>query len=97
MVLFLTGLAIVEIFLALFVGEIIFDQEIILYVMGTCFAAVPPVYVTLLAMMWIWKHNPVKLHHFKFKRWQQERSLTTAMLFDAAETRSQSSQCYGAL
>ena len=93
-VLFLVGLALVELFLGLFVGEIIFDQEIILYILGACFAAVPPMYVTLLSMRWIWKHNPLKLHNFKFKRWQQERSMTTATLFAAAETRSQS---YGTL
>ena len=90
----LLGLAIYMLFLGLFVGEIIHDQEIILLVFGSIFGSVPPLYVVALALWWIWKHNPMKLTCLKHRQLRQERSMTTTTLFNAAEARSQN---YGTL
>ena len=89
-VFFLLALGISMLFIGLFVSEIIHDQQLILLIIGGLFGIIPPLYVVALAVWWIWKHNPMKLKLACLKkiRVSHERSMTTATLFNAAETRS---------
>ena len=89
-VFFLLALGISMLFIGLFVSEIIHDQQLILLIIGGLFGIIPPLYVVALAVWWIWKHNPMKLKLACLKkiRVSRERSMTTATLFNAADTRS---------
>ena len=93
-VMFLIGMALVDIYLGISISEIIFDQRLTLIVIGSVFAIIPFAYIAALVVWWTWKHNPMKLYYFKYRLWRQERSVTTTMLFNAAESRSQG---YGAI
>ena len=95
-VLLLAGYALLTCLLGLFVSEIITDQAITLAILGSVFATIPVVYITGLAVVSIWKHNPVKKHCYKYLRREVERSLTTATLLQAADAKNQSIKSYGA-
>ena len=96
-VLYLTGSGFFESFIGLFISEIIHDQEYTLFAIGSVFIVIHALYIVALAVWWIWKHNPMKLNYLKFRKLNQERSLTTTTLFNAAERRDCTGQYYGAL
>ena len=96
-VVYLGWLIFVETLLGLFISELIYDQRITIAIIGCFFGAIPCLYIIALAVWWIWKHNPMKLNCLKFRRLNQERSLTTATLFNAAEKRDCAKPYYGAL
>ena len=96
-VLLLVGCALVTCVLGLFVSEIMRDQAIILIILALVLGLVPIAYITGLAAKWIWRHNPVKKHCYKYIRREVERSLTTATLLQAADAKNQSIKFYGAI
>ena len=83
--------------LGLFVSEIITDQVITLLILASVFGFIPTFYITGLAAVWIWKHNPVKKHCYKYVRQEVERSLITATLLQAADAKNQSINYYGSV
>ena len=96
-VLLLAGCALVTCSLGLFVSEIITDQVISLLILASVFGLIPIFYITGLATVWIWKHNPVKKHCYMYVRQKVERSLTTATLLQAADAKNQSINYYGSV
>ena len=96
-VLFLVGLAFTMVLLGFYVSEIMFDQKIILATLITGFGAVPLFYIVGLAVWWIWKHTPLKRHFYECIKRKRERLLTDTTLFKAADSKSQRTQCYGAV
>ena len=97
-VLFLAGLALTMLLLGYYVIEIMFDQEDTLITLFFCFSTIPFFYIIGLALWWLWKHTPLKKHCYKYiKKKQAERSMTTATLFIAAESKSQCTRRYGAI
>ena len=96
-VLFLAMYGLVTCLLGLFISELITDQIIILVILASVFGIIPIVYVTGSAGKWIWTHNPVKKHCYKYIRRRKERSLTTATLFQAADEKDKGIQNYGAV
>ena len=69
------------------VSEIMYDQEIVLFLLATGFVTLFHIYIVSLALWWTWKHNPLKKHK---KKWvEQSLIMTTATLFKAAESKSQ--------
>lgn len=89
-VLILAWYASVTCFLGLFISELIIDQVPILVSLASVFVIIPIVYITGLAGKWVWTHNPMKKHCYKYIRRQNERSLTTAALFQAADVKNKS-------
>ena len=83
--------------LGLFVSEIITDQVITLLILASVFGFIPTFYIIGLAAVWIWKHNPVKKHCYKYVRQEVERSLITATLLQAADAKNQSINYYGSV
>ena len=83
-------------FLGLFISELITDQVLILVSLASVFGIIPRVYITGLAGKWIWTHNPMKKHCYKYITRQNERSLTTAALFQAADAKN-TKYNYGAM
>ena len=96
-VMFLAGYALVMCLLGLFISALITDQVIILVTFASVFGIIPINYLTGLVAKWIWTHNPVKKHCHKYIKRKIERSLTTATLFQAADTRDKSIQKYGSM
>ena len=97
-VLFLALLALTMLLVGYYVIEIMFDQEIIVVTLFFGFLTIPLFYIVGLALLWIWKHNLLKKHCYRYiKRKQAERSMTTATLFKAAESKSRCTQRYGAI
>ena len=97
MILFLVGLAFTLSLVGFYISEIMFDQKIILATLVTGFGAVPLFYIVGLAVWWIWKHTPLKRHCYECINRKLERSLTDITLFKAADSKSQHTQCYGAI
>ena len=96
-ILLLAGYALVMCLLGIYVSELITDQAIILFILTLFFGIIPIVYIIGLAAKWIWKHNPLRKHCYKYIRRKPERSLTTVTLFQAADAKNQSIQNYGAI
>ena len=97
-VLFQVGLALTMLLLGYYVIQIMFDQEIIVIILFCGFLTIPFFYIVGLASLWIWKHNVLKKHCYRFiKRKQVERSMSTATLFNAAESKSRCMQQYRAI
>ena len=94
-VLLLANHALVICFLGLYISELITDQVIILIILACIFGLIPAVYITGLAAVWIWKHNPLQKHCNKYIRREVERSLTTATLLQAADAKNKSIKYYG--
>ena len=98
-VIFLAAYALVTCLLGLFISELITDQIITLVTFASVFGLVPIIYITGLVAKWMWTHNPGKKHCYKYirRKSESERSLTTAMLFQAADVKNKSLQKYGSM